>query len=216
MRDNVIVVWSGGADSTRLLHEWSLKGSAANPVHAISITHNCIGYDGQADRERESRAKIKDYLISIGRNIKFHEIEVRVPECIHNIGSTMGFGVHQANIWLGNIMPYLGDDNNKIVFGYIQGDDFFHYRHHVTNIIQQLSYISGSSAKVEYPLEWESKEDVLRYLYRNNLIDMVWWCEFPEGNKPCGNCSSCHRHDQALYILRNKYKLFDDDNNYIE
>ena len=197
-----IVVWSGGADSTKLLDDWSRYGSEHSPIHAVTMLHSYVGYDGQAKKEKEAREKIKEYLKSKGRHVIYHEIDIKVSEEVHKISFDRSHGLHQASIWLGNLLPFCGSES-RLAFGYVQGDDFWHYSQSVAKVLEGLKEITGALVTIEYPLEWETKADILKYLYREGLEKMVWWCETPkEDGDKCGECSSCKRHDTAMYELR--------------
>ena len=70
-----VVVWSGGADSTRLLYELGRQASATNPILAMGMSHTCV-QPKKNRAEKRTREKLLKKLKTMGCNIKYQEIVI--------------------------------------------------------------------------------------------------------------------------------------------
>jgi len=195
MNKNIYVAWSGGCDSTALLHKLSKDASEKNPVIALSITSNVIVTDLKQKLEKKSREAIKEKLKD--KYIKYVEVDVNFN--IDNGISSKGYGLPQASLWLGLVLPHV-EHNSIINFGYIKGDDFWHYRYYIDNIIRNMGKINHlKDIELAYPFEWKNKSQAITYLKKLGLYKHIWFCEEPRKNKnKCGRCTPCQSHKKAL------------------
>lgn len=103
-------------------------------------------------------------------------------------------------------------DKIFICYGYIHGDDFWHFKNEVESLVSMgLNLLSLTRTELKmikdkleflYPLEWETKKDVTK-IYKNdldlNLIrEHVFTCENPDQlGVACGNCKPCRTLNEA-------------------
>ncbi len=194
-----VVVWSGGLDSTLLLaHE--LATQPRGGVKAITLAgHLQLPHD-QLACERVARAEFKKWARARGWKFRHETVRVKTSGNIHN-------DVGQSGIWLSHLMPYL-QGGDTALFGYIRGDDFWHWRHLFVAAFGALaaSHFVGSSLLVNFPLEWHRKRDVVEGARLYRLPRRCWWtCEKPVGderNRRCGRCSKCRESKRAKVDLR--------------
>lgn len=160
--DNII--WSGGYDSTALLLSKFNEECGYNVLSFYcDSTSNC-------EEDRKGRERVKEILSSHKNfnKFSFHEIEIK--------GSMGGI---QGNIWPGLTLYDVSSDDReekKVLFGYIRGDDFWHYRSHVDDIYVSLSKMLNSKITPVFPFEWSYKKDLI-HLYSTNpfVFDSISW-----------------------------------------
>lgn len=188
-----LVLWSGGCDSTLVLyrllkeHQDEDKGY----VHAISVNHD------QVPANKESQIARKKILA------KFKKMRLWVLHTEVNIKSK-GYrevypcgGLTQPTIWL-TIINYL-KEKEDLYFGYIKGDDIWHHKYAFEEACKNLFSLGCRSGNVIMPLEYTSKEEVIKELKQLNLLDLCWYCERPEKGKACGDCLSCKTHRKGMW-----------------
>lgn len=191
----MLVLWSGGCDSTLVLLQALQKSTPEDPVRTLSIIHPQVWSDSP---ELMARTALWQRLKKDGHNIKRLEIEIK-HDGEFSAGNGDG-GLPQPPIWLATAIPYLRPDED-LYMGYIRGDDIWHYigwLHQAFNGMKGLLNLRGS---LQIPLEWKSKADVIREFGDDKFkkyLEFVWHCESPKGFKECGECASCERHAAAV------------------
>jgi 7-cyano-7-deazaguanine synthase in queuosine biosynthesis len=197
------VIWSGGLDSTVLLHTLARVSIEDNPIVAISINHHQIHKDKEL-MEKKAREKYLKFAKRNRYHISHHTLNINCDTGIWPQGHD------QATIWSVTILPYI-KHNSVLHFGYIKEDDFWHGgRVAFDTIINGLSILrqAGDPFYVEmaYDLEWESKANLINYANDNLPNGSYWYCEAPKkagrGFKSCGTCGCCERHDAAKIKAR--------------
>jgi 7-cyano-7-deazaguanine synthase in queuosine biosynthesis len=201
-----LVMWSGGLDSTVLLHKLAKKhGTAAEPVRTLSVDHPQI-HNAQIRMQRAARVKFLAFAKEKGLHVQDTEIEMR------SSGAWMGdaAGHVQPALWLGVAGAY-AEKNQTLHFGYIRGDDIWHYRHNFTTALHHTAILKGvhETALVEFDLEWESKADVLKYARGEGFPEGSWWtCENPRREADvvvaCRTCHPCSTLAWAEFELAEK------------
>lgn len=191
-----LLCWSGGCDSTLILYKL-LKAGNKN-VRTISINHHQIPAKFQ---NKTSRMMILRKLAKQGLKVKEHtELNIN-----YDCGGNVSYhNMAQSSIWQFNAMVYLGEKEN-LYLGYIKPDCIWHYRTELYNLFGNVCRITGRTGKLETPLEWYTKEDVIKELANVGLENLVWWCESPNGEhdfKPCGKCVPC----KTVSAAKNDFK----------
>ena len=194
---DIWVYWSGGFDSTAILLALC-KTFPDKTINTFSVEHECAS-SGKADRA--ARIRIRKELCKRGYKISEHNVKID-----NYFGSCSGLA--QPVIWFSQIGHLIGRAG-IICFGYIKGDDFWHYQEAAKLILQgynMFKNVIAEETKILMPLEWKEKKDIIKYLRKNNL-DML--CNYCEGNQedelgedePCHKCHSCKVHDEAVKEL---------------
>lgn len=195
------IVWSGGCDSTALLHYWSRFASEEKPICAISINSNVL--DGNKNHiEKKVRQKLIKRFANLPVRFMSVTVDFEAPKQVWN--ATTASGNHQASLWVSIVTQFLSA-NSTLAFGYVAGDCFWDCKLRVENILTEYSKICGVSLDIQYPFSSVRKAQVIKYLKEKNLYDLTWYCENPKTKKqdPCGKCRPCITHDLALYELEN-------------
>lgn len=193
-----LVLWSGGCDSTLALYQLLKKHSEDQTgwVHTISLMHSNVPAPHE-NRQARNRllAKFKAQ---------------RLPICHTEIMTTYkgyrqaekGDGLIQPLIWLTTAISYL-KENEDLYTGYIATDQVWHYKPQLLTACDSLLSIAGKTGKIKHPLEWYTKEEVIKELAEANLLDSCWSCEFPKKIKrksiPCGDCVPCKTHQKGMW-----------------
>ncbi|PJZ18420.1 hypothetical protein CEW46_28660, partial [Bacillus cereus] len=184
------VIWSGGCDSTLILAEVARKyGSVNNPIKSISLQNPFIA-NNKLLAEQRQRDSILGELKKRGLHIQNTTISFS-EEGDHYYPQQNG--LPQAFLWIAQSLIYVGSDN--IHFGYIRTDDFWQFKNDVLRAIDALGDILGTNPRVNLPLQYSTKSEIIKELKAQNLYHLIWYCESPiTDEKPCYNCTPCRTH----------------------
>lgn len=206
-KNQIYVLYSGGCDSTLVLHEALLIGKEKHvTINTISFKSRQLG---GADIEAKKREQYFEYCkksgLPIGKNLTI---------CIDNEGSD-GFQTGYAScpqpaIWTYNLLVYLPTDS-FVLTGYIHGDDFLTYDIYSKwfQIYNGINHLFDKKIEFYCPLAFTSKNDVISGLRQNGIEKYTSYCEAPNSKgKPCGSCASCVKHKaySALVKIPKNYK----------
>lgn len=199
-----LVVWSGGLDSTLVLHNLAKESSEDNHVIALSFIPEFLSEE-KIKMERESRKNYLRFAKDKGYHIIHHTI--KISSTIFPIGY-----YPQQRYWFFNILPYIGN-NHDVYFGYIQGDCIWPINQDFIDIFEKHKHITGDyDAELHFPLTYKNKWEVLKEFKEAKIpMDCFWTCETPEieDNKiiACGTCNPCINLNVAKYTLKLNNKI---------
>jgi len=181
-----VVVWSGGADSTALLHHYAGISCEDYPIRAISVT----GYPYISKKQITLQmSAMKNYMVFAkkkGYHINFETVKVS-----GNFTYTAKNVPPQTAMWVGAVMPCVSD-GDTLMFGYIKHDGVWHFRDKLEGAFNAICALKGIEAKIAFPFEWTHKYQILDRLKRAKVPKMCYWtCEDPSGSKYCGKCDKC-------------------------
>ena len=115
-----IVIWSGGMDSSALLHYLATKHSPNEDIYAVSVDAHPQLHKGMLCKQREARTNYLKWARKQHLNIKDYTIKVETDlEARHKEGET---GLVQPMLWISHILPYI-NDGMKIWAGSVENDD---------------------------------------------------------------------------------------------
>jgi 7-cyano-7-deazaguanine synthase in queuosine biosynthesis len=205
-----LVCWSGGLDSTLVLHRLATEhrdGTLYHPhgVRALTIHHSQVSTNRPA--ADAARAAVKEKFRRSGFTVGYLEVTVRQSARSWRTENFIGSSDNpQALLWLTLAVNYLERDES-LHAGYIRGDDYWHHAGEFGKAFGTLQELAGRTGRMFHPLEWLSKADVITEAKRLDLYRHCWWCE--EGApkvvrgkaRPCGKCKSCRTNDTALWQL---------------
>jgi len=191
------VVWSGGADSTLVLADAlreAADGIAPIPT-AVTLRHGQVN----SVRDRAAEQQARQLFIAWARK----KFDLAFPHAVVDItmndhASARG-RIGQKGIFLCHVFPYVSDSDpglTTVEFGYIKTDDFWHDRGSYVAAFDALVKLTEAKTSIQFPLEWVTKEDVLRRLKTYGVPRAAWWtCDRTLGTteKPiaCGTCLKC-------------------------
>ena len=205
MSGGILVCWSGGCDSTLLLHHLAREhGTPERPVRAVSFNVDQVG----SSREQ---AKARCLLL---REFKRRGLHVEVTTLSLGVEEGKGLrhdGLPQAVIWL--LATQCLRPAEHLAMGYLRADggDWGQHRGEFLSVFRALQRVADRTGDFWTPLSGTQKRGVLHQLRELGLLEMTTWCEFPERGakprkrgglrRPCGACASCQAHDTALWQL---------------
>lgn len=184
-----IVVWSGGMDSTVLLHKIATEAEKNDLVIGLSIEANLIN-DLKTIKEKQAR---KNYLAFAKRKkikIKHHKIK------IHSTLYMKQEGWIQQTLFFCAVTPFVIKDC-ELYFGFVQNDSICSGISYIYEAWRQLKYLGGKGeAKLKFPFLYMKKYEVLKMLHDFKIPKTcVWTCEDPTKKRtkihPCEKCNPC-------------------------
>lgn len=204
----MLLLWSGGVDSTLLLYD--LLRIGGNDVRTISVQHPQVA---AVEESSNARDEIMHHFEKQG--LTFQRTEVKINQEIKSIvkgewaiqGAEGGNGLTQPSVWIAECIPYLKPAEN-LYAGYIKGDDVWHYWRELSQGFDFLQYTRGGTGKLMAPLEWSDKTECVRRINELGLLRKVWYCEDPQHSKSCRNCHSCRKHNIAEVMLGLKKQIY--------
>jgi 7-cyano-7-deazaguanine synthase in queuosine biosynthesis len=203
------VVYSGGCNSTQLLHDLAkIYGTKKDPVIALSYNHYAP-CNIKIKVEKATRKKFKKYCRKNKIYVNFVEIDSKLNG--RNRGCyPKGFkedfsGICQPYLWLGGLGTLLMGNYN-IHFGYIKSDDFWKFKTEFIEAFKALQKIVVTESKLFFPLMSDSKEAIILELKKQGIYEYTRHCESPTKTlEACGSCTPCRHHGEALRNI--EYKL---------
>lgn len=157
-----VLLWSGGFDSTAILLNMISRPEEYPSVRVISCGLKNANNFLDDKKSREVISKALD--LKNRPNITWEDMDVL---------DFNGVGGMQATIWAwlsAMNVTYL-DTETVFVYGFIRGDDFWHYRNSFESAVRNLVAIKedGVSVSFSYPLEWKYKKEFVN-----------WYLHYPE------------------------------------
>lgn len=185
----MLLLWSGGADSTLLLHDMLTdKETYDGKVRTLAINHCQVP---QRKNEVVARKAIKAELKK--RKLVWQHVETS----INNSYCQPNGGPGQAVAWLVFGVSHLEPDED-LYCGYVREDDIWHYRNLVINAFDDLRCLLHKKGEIKFPFEWDYKTEIKQRLKDASLHNLIWYCEYPKKNgSRCGRCKCCKRHNAA-------------------
>lgn len=210
-----LIVFSGGVDSTYMLHAALLKGD----VWTLYVN----GAQGElkAKAEIEARKKILKWFADKhtagdlkGQVLEDYVVKIETTGTVHRHYNTEPsyWGVmydydsrrtkfNQPLQWLAGINFVVNPLKiSEIQLGYITGDQMALHLHDLTAAWGSLMEITHEDpVPLTFPLKYFNKRKIFGYIERE-LLDMTWVCE-PTNHKgqPCQVCDKCREYE-LMYI----------------
>ena len=174
------VLWSGGLDSTLLLHDIATSEESRNQtVNAVTIRLTNREYPQQL-QEYKARKILRTKL---PKNIKYYVINVDTE--LHGINWQMPY-------WLAFISPFMkNDDLLSMAYLSSDGKDFWQKRQSLIDTFWNFMGLNSLNAKIDFPFELKTKGYVIKELKKLKLLKYCWTCGEPKKGKPCGKCMKC-------------------------
>jgi len=194
----MLILWSGGVDSTLILYKSLIQSNRGCSVRTLSINHPQVA---GVKRMKEARAAIVSYL---KQRYDFSTIEIDFQVDGKTIDDIKHDGLTQPLLWLFPALMYV-DDDEPIVTGDIEGSGVLRHFDKLLGIVDYSAAILGKRITMDTPLLHYSKAEVIKEFRSldENLFLMTRYCESKK-KKPCMKCGSCIVHATALWQLESK------------
>jgi 7-cyano-7-deazaguanine synthase in queuosine biosynthesis len=189
-----VVLWSGGADSTLVLNDYSKVSSEGYPLIALSITGHPNLHGPFVKAQNAAQKRYLKFAKRKGYHIKHYRMKVG--------GNFVWGGDHsgtaQPTVWLGALAHVIGH-NDTVLAGYTQNDGFWHFNHQFREAFKAICALKElKGVTIEFPLEYTEKKNVLRRLVDGKIPASCWFsCDSTRNSKPCGRCSKCEDIKEA-------------------
>jgi 7-cyano-7-deazaguanine synthase in queuosine biosynthesis len=194
-----LICWSGGCDSTLILLQALRDGGN---VRTLSLNYDQVGAYEESWYARQSILKI---LRAQNYQISHTEVNVSCKGDSEFIRSENG-GVIQPIMWISMATSFL-QTNEDLYMGYIQGDCIWHYKHEFVSAFDQMQQVQDKTGKLQFPLEWMHKDEIIGQLDQTGMLQHVWYCELPLNHKPCGDCASCKTHNKHMTFRKSDINI---------
>lgn len=172
MNKRTILFWSGGLDSTALLLHMIAHPGEFPKVDVVSCEVDCTNNVKEDKQARENIVKQLDNYCADWKN-RFRLYENKQE--LRFVGHCL-----QAAFWafIAGTCGNHGDDQLEFYMGYINGDDFWHFRTDFEEAVRAIARVCIEKNQVSfvYPLEWKTKRELLsNYVrYPNVFHDLSW------------------------------------------
>jgi 7-cyano-7-deazaguanine synthase in queuosine biosynthesis len=190
----ILMLFSGGLDSTWLLYNRVKEGCAVDVFYAKG---------GQSqfkqECEKQRRELIKAWIEEHATEENPADItEVRDNQVEVQFGAAKHASWRQAIGWLVSALAVVDYTKHGCVeIGYVMGDEISQHLHDIQDAWKSLWKFSkmGDPIPLEFPLRITSKYDILKQL-PGELYKLTWVCELPvmeEGGalRACEHCHAC-------------------------
>lgn len=218
---NVMVLYSGGLDSTYLIWKNIMDGNNVYPIY-VEIKNNHIKTFVENKQSAEILEILNDMAVARGLKRMFLETTVSI-----NVYSSVSDDLHllQLPIWLTGIM-YSGKLSHvdEIQIGYVMNDDAISYLDDIKNLYESYKPFVYSHPKLVFPLTKEKKTSMHHDL-PESIKKLIISCEMPilfgkndkeihEITEPtkiltyktCGECVPCKRQKElGIYDYSKDY-----------
>jgi hypothetical protein len=184
-----LLLWSGGNDSTLVLHDllhngWLYVRDGAIEPTVWTLTIELPGL-GAIEEQRAARQRIGEALRARGAHFTEHVLTIDGTKNRHQ-----GDGLILPPLWIGNGVSLLGDDDD-LYAGYVLGDSALKSRDALIKMFDAAQRLGRKHGRLILPLEYTPKRDVLRRLDEAGLGGLTWTCEKPVSGNACGTCGPC-------------------------
>ena len=171
------ICWSGGFDSTRVLLE-SLDNNKFVELLTVIVD------DDQKEMDQNLRTLVLKYISEKYPKQLVYNKEILIDINRHRKRKDLTFCICDTFLILQQLFMSITPLMTAapiVKFGYIKGDDFWHYKTEYLNIFNNVAIAAGKEIEAEFPLEWECKTSISNYYEKN--------------------------HHKLLYRMREIYKL---------
>ena len=195
----VMVLWSGGIDSTAILKQYLEKTDFE--IFATKIIYKTKSDSYQRIlKEKQAIKKLLPKLQNI-RSFHYHEITVDYPNVAHGADVPI-FGTFA-------IYPAYTFGCSEIIIGYVSDvrTEQLNYvieKNYVLTLVSKLFYENSNGIwkwfpKFVIPIYYNTKANYIKEL--GELINDVWFCRYPqkaENTNGCGYCAACTHVKHSL------------------
>lgn len=190
----VIVLWSGGMDSTFLVQKYLQEGHKVNAVY-FTLENN----ETKTKAELAATKKLAGLLEKTFTDGRFNFSYQAMGRAEVNRGGDIV--AHQVPFWILAALFAIDESVNEVAIGYVQNDCAISFLEDIRKVYKAYQpFFSYKLPKLVFPLTKWSKQEIRNGL-AIELMELCVWCECPhdilganEVFEPCGYCDPCKRH----------------------
>ena len=194
----VLILWSGGIDSTSILKQYLEKTNYI--IYALNINYITLVSKQRVNEEQKSINKLLPELLKI-RDFKFIKLDYSLESVV--ILSDM---IHLGTLSLSIASQY---NINEIILSVVsdarENQDFY-----INNTLNSLNIITNTMFEYHknknywivlpifiIPKFYNTKEIYIKEL--GYLFELTWSCRVAKGS-PCGKCEPCQHIKRSINI----------------
>lgn len=207
---NLVVLFSGGFDSTALLH-MAVNTKKINKniktVYALYVKSNLLD-EGKVELES---SHVNDFISYINQDeelVKLVTFESSFSELGEYSYSVNSYDLIFINAINSVVHMIGGADMNIVLNGSLDGDSRVYHLPYYKSMVEGFNKeYRGVDVVMMFPLMQINKPRIIDYLLNNNLYQYCTCCESPNSDV---FCNSCKEHLRALYELLLIYDVYGD------
>lgn len=191
----IIVLFSGGIESTSLLAHYLLKGYLVYPLYVK------FGYDWEKE-ELKCAKKVHLYMKKRFKNIMPLKV-LKANARIKNIKKS-NVEIPLRNLILCTCGAVYGSKKGiyAISLGSLGSFPFKDNKYEYFKTLEKLiSEGLNGEFKIELPFFGLHKDEVLKRYGKYIPLELTISCLFPVNGKPCGSCEKCKEREEAIKKL---------------
>lgn len=207
---NLVVLFSGGFDSTALLHmDVSTKKINQNikNVYALYVKSNLLD-SGKVELESSHVDRFISYINQDEDLVKLITFESSFSDLEEYSYSENSYDLIFINAINSVVCMMGGADMNIVLNGYLDRDSRVYHLPYYKKLVEGFNKeYRGVDIYMMFPFIQCDKPRVVDYLLNNNLYQFCTCCENPSSGE---FCNSCKGHLSALYDLALIYGVYGD------
>ena len=184
----VLCSWTGGLDSTGMVHRYLNEGWIVIPVYT-EIRNN----PNKTKRELQALENLRD-LMPNSKNlypIRKTVIEIPIPQEVK---------LPQLFAILTSLAYSSSSDVDHVSIGYVMNDDSMSFLNEIRSIWNKMTSMMHHAPPIKFPMKKYRKSDIWLMLSEKQKQYLTWGedeFEFQEESQYCGKCIPCRRIDYA-------------------
>lgn len=207
---NLIVLFSGGFDSTALLHmavNTKNKYNTIKTVYALYVKSNLLD-EGKVKLEENHVKKFISYINQDEEIVKLVTYESSFSDLEEYAYSENSYDLIFINAINSVVHLMGGADMNIVLSGSLDRDSRVYHLPYYKKLVEDFNReYRGVEICMMFPFIQCDKPRILDYLINNNLYQYCTCCENPSSDE---FCNSCKCHLESLFGLLLAYKLYGD------
>lgn len=207
---NLVVLFSGGFDSTALLHmavNTKKKHDNIKTVYALYVKSNLLD-KGKVALENRHVKKFISYINQDEELVKLVTFKSSFGDLEEYSYSENSYDLIFINAINSVVHMIGGADVNIVLNGSLDRDSRTYHLPYYKKMVDDFNKeYRGVDICMMFPFIQLDKPRILDYLINNNLYQYCTCCESPSSDE---FCNSCKGHLEALFGLLLAYKLYGD------
>ena len=207
---NLVVLFSGGFDSTALLHmavNTKKKYDNIKTVYALYVKSNLLD-KGKVALENRHVKKFISHINQDEELVKLVTFKSSFGDLVEYSYSENSYDLIFINAINSVVHMIGGADINIVLNGSLDRDSRTYHLPYYKKMVEEFNQeFRGVDIHMVFPFIQLDKPRILDYLINNNLYQYCTCCENPSNDE---FCNSCKGHLEGLFGLLLAYKLYGD------